>query len=89
MEKQTKKSKAKGKAKKQPEKLDNKKSSSNIKIEEGGKEPEDKSKISENKEKSKIFIKDPEHIMNNELKKETDMTYYFCHTYSSNPLQVT
>ena len=72
MEKQTKKSKAKGKINKQPEKLDEKKRSSNIKIEEVVKEPEDKSKISENKEKSKIVIKDPENIMKNELKNVQD-----------------
>ena len=61
-EKQTKKSKEKGNGKKQPDKLDEK-------IEEVGKEPQDKSKISENKEKSKIVIKDPENIMKNELNK--------------------
>ena len=72
-EKQTKKSKEKGKGKKQLDKLDTK----------AGKEPEDKSKISENKEKSKIDIKDPENIMKNELRNVKDMSivrdewYYF------------
>ena len=72
-EKQTKKSKEKGKGKKQLDKLDTK----------VGKEPEDKSKISENKEKSKIVIKDPENIMKKELRNVKDMSivrdewYYF------------
>ena len=57
-EKQTKKSKEKGNGKKQPDKLDEK-------IKEVGKEPQDKSKISGKKEKSKIVIKDPDNIMKN------------------------